>query len=247
MKVINLVALILLLLGVVTINGQTHNIFTDILQKYVTNGLVNYRELAQDQEFETYLNQLSNTDPSKFSEKKELAFWINTYNAFTIKAILDNYPVKSINDIKFGEKSVWDENFISINKKKYSLNEIEHKILRVKFNEPRIHFAIVCASISCPELRNEAYEADKLAKQLQEQTVKFLRDKKRNSFHLKNKNAEISKIFEWFGEDFGKSDKNILTYISNFLPDDVRKDIKQNINEWTISYKKYDWNLNEIK
>lgn len=247
MKVFNLVALILLLLGVVTINGQTHNIFTDILQKYVTDGLVNYKALAQNQDFETYLNQLSNTDPSTFSEKKELAFWINTYNAFTIKAILDSYPVKSINDIKFGEKSVWDENFIPINKKKYSLNEIEHKILRAKFKEPRIHFAIVCASISCPELRNEAYEADKLDEQLQEQTVKFLRDKKRNSFDLKNKKADISKIFEWFGEDFGKSDKDILMYISNFLPDDVRNDIKQNINEWTISYKKYDWNLNEKK
>jgi len=247
MKVINLVALILLLLGVVTINGQTHKIFTNVLQKYVKNGLVNYKELKKDQDFEKYLNQLSNTDPSKLSEKEELAFWINTYNAFTIKAILDNYPVKSINDIKFVEKSVWDENFIPINKKKYSLNEIEHKILRVKFNEPRIHFAIVCASISCPELRNESYEADNLDKQLQEQTVKFLRDKKRNSFDLKNKKANISKIFEWFGEDFGKSDKDILMYISNFLPDDVRKDIKQNINEWTISYKKYDWNLNEIK
>ena len=247
MKVINLVALILLHLGVVTINGQTHNIFTDILQKYVTDGLVNYKALAQDQEFETYLNQLSNTDPSKLSEKEELAFWINTYNAFTIKVILDYYPVKSINDIKFGEKSIWDENFISINKKKYSLNEIEHKILRVKFNEPRIHFAIVCASISCPELQNESYEADNLDKQLQEQTVKFLRDKKRNSFDLKNKKANISKIFEWFGEDFGKTDKNILTYISKFLSEDVRKDINQNINKWTISYKKYDWNLNEIK
>jgi len=247
MKFFNLVALVFLLTSVVMNYGQTHKIFTDILQKYVTDGFVNYKELAQDQEFETYLNQLSNTDPSKLSEKEELAFWINTYNAFTIKAILDNYPIKSINDIKCGEKSVWDENFISINKKKYSLNEIEHKILRVKFNEPRIHFAIVCASISCPELRNESYEADKLDKQLQEQTVKFLRDKKRNSFDLKNKKANISKIFEWFGEDFGKSDKNILMYISNFLPDDVRKDIKQNINEWTISYKKYDWNLNEIK
>ena len=247
MKYFNLVALVFLLTSVVMNYGQTHKIFTDILQKYVTDGFVNYKELAQDQEFETYLNQLSITDPSKLSEKEELAFWINTYNAFTIKAILDNYPVKSINDIKFGEKSVWDENFISINKKMYSLNDIEHKILRIKFKEPRIHFAIVCASISCPELRNESYEADNLDKQLQEQTVKFLRDKKRNSFDLKNKKANISKIFEWFGEDFGKSDKDILMYISNFLPDDVRKDIKQNINEWTISYKKYDWNLNEIK
>ncbi|MCW8809854.1 MAG: DUF547 domain-containing protein [Ignavibacteriaceae bacterium] len=246
MKVFNLVALILLLLGVVTINGQTHKIFTDILQKYVTDGLVNYKALAQDQDFETYLNQLSNTDPSKLSEKEELAFWINTYNAFTIKAILDYYPVKSINDIKFGEKSVWDEDFISINNKKYSLNDIEHKILR-KMNEPRIHFAIVCASISCPELLNEAFESNTLEKQLERQTKTFLNDKTRNDFDLKNKKANISEIFNWFDKDFGESNKDVLRYIAEFLPADIREDINQNIDEWEILYKNYDWNLNEIK
>jgi hypothetical protein len=247
MKLFNLNVLILSLLIVVTINGQTHKNFTDILRKYVADGLVNYKGLKTNQKFETYLNQLSNIDPSKLSPKAELAFWINTYNTFTLKAIIDNYPVKSIKDIKFGEKSVWEEDFIPINKKKYSLNEIENKILRVKFNEPRIHFAIVCASISCPALRNEAYEADKLDTQLQEQAIEFLRDKERNEFDLKNTKANISKLFEWFSDDFGKTDKDILKYISIFLPDDVRKDINQNINKWTISYKKYDWNLNEIK
>lgn len=230
----------------VTINGQTHKDFSNILQRNVTNGLVNYKALKQDQKFETYLNQLSSTDPSQLTEKEELAFWINAYNAFTLNVILDRYPVKSINDIKFGEKSAWEEDFISINKEKYSLNDIEHKILR-KMNESRIHFAIVCASISCPALRNEAYEVDKINQQLQEQTIEFLRDKDKNEFDLKNKTAIISRIFDWFGDDFGESDKEVLKYISTFLPDDVRKDINQNIDKWTISYKKYDWNLNEIK
>ena len=247
MKLFNLITLLFHLLFVITINGQTHKIFTEVLQKYVIDGLVNYKELKTDQKFETYLNQLSNTDPSQLSEKEGLAFWINAYNAFTIKIIINRYPLKSINDIKFGEKSVWDEDFISINIKKYSLNDIEHKILRVKFKEPRIHFAIVCASISCPALRDEAYESDKLDKQLHEQAVEFLRDNERNSFDIKNMKADLSKIFDWFGEDFGGSNKGKLKYISLFLPDDVRKDINQNIDKWTISYKNYDWNLNEIK
>ena len=247
MKSFNLITLLLLLLLVITINGQTHKIFTDVLQKYVAGGLVDYKGLKTDQKFETYLNQLSNTEPSQLSDKEELAFWINTYNAFTIKIIIDNYPLKGINNIKFGEKSVWDENFILINKMKYSLNEIENKILRLKFKEPRFHFAIVCASISCPVLRSEAYEADKLNKQLQEQAIEFLRDKNRNDFDLKNKKADLSKIFDWFGEDFGKSDKEILKYVSTFLSEAVRADINQNLNSWSISYRKYDWNLNKIK
>ena len=247
MKLVNLFTLILLLTGIVKINGQMHKVFTELLQKYVADGLVNYKGLKQDQNFEAYLNQMTKTDPSKLSEKEELAFWINAYNAFTLKIAIENYPLKSIQEIKLGEKSVWDGEFISINKKKYSLNDIEHKILRVKFKEPRIHFAIVCASISCPPLRNEAYEVNKLNNQLQEQAIEFLRDDERNSFDIKNKRADISKIFDWFGEDFGKSGKEILKYISKFLPEDVQKDIGQNINKWTISYKKYDWNLNEIK
>lgn len=247
MKLFKLIELLLLLLFAININGQTNKIFANVLQKYVTDGLLNYKDLKQDQEFETYLNQISKTNPSGLSEKEEIAFWINAYNAFTLKIIIDNYPLKSINDIQFGEKSVWDENFISINKKKYSLNDIEHKILRVKFKEPRIHFAIVCASTSCPILRNEAYEAVKLDTQLQESAIIFLRDNKRNTFDIKQKKAEISKIFEWFSEDFGKSERETLKYISKFLPEDVRKDINQNLNSWSVSYKKYDWNLNEIK
>ena len=114
-------------------------------------------------------------------------------------------------------------------------------------NEPRIHFVIVCASMSCPALRNEAYEADKIDQQLQEQTIEFLRDKDKNEFDLKNKTAIISRIFDWFGEDFGESDKEVIKYISTFLAEDVREDINKNLNSWSISYQEYDWNLNEIK
>jgi hypothetical protein len=114
-------------------------------------------------------------------------------------------------------------------------------------NEPRIHFAIVCASISCPELLNEAFESNTLEKQLERQTKTFLNDKTRNDFDLKNKKANISEIFNWFDKDFGESNKDVLRYIAEFLPADIREDINQNIDEWEILYKNYDWNLNEIK
>ena len=114
-------------------------------------------------------------------------------------------------------------------------------------DEPRIHFAIVCASISCPPLRNEAFEPDKISAQLQSQTIEFINDNSRNSFDLKNRKAYLSKIFDWFDEDFGDSEKEVLKYVSQFIPENISKDIKNNLSEWEISYKDYDWNLNKIK
>lgn len=234
--------------------SQQHQIFSDVLSKYVKNGLVDYKGLEKENNLNKYLKQLSATNPDKLSHNEKLAFWINAYNAFTLQVIRDNYPVKSITDLHTGGKvigyllgkTVWDKEFITINDKKYSLNDIEHKILR-KMNEPRIHFAIVCASISCPELRNEAFEADKIDAQLQEQTTKFLNDKTRNHFDLKNRKAYISEIFNWFGEDFGKTDENILKFIANYIPLGISNDIKNNISKWDISFNDYDWNLNELK
>ena len=114
-------------------------------------------------------------------------------------------------------------------------------------NEPRIHFTIVCASISCPELLNEAYEADKIVKQLEGQTIKFLADKSRNRFDVKNRIVYLSKIFDWFNEDFGKSDEKVLKFVSQFIPEDISSDIKSNISKWNISYNNYNWNINELK
>jgi hypothetical protein len=138
-------------------------------------------------------------DKKEWSESAQLAYWINVYNAFTIKLIIDHYPVESIKDI--GSKiqvpfinSPWDIKLIEIEGKKYDLNNVEHSILRKDFEEPRIHFAIVCASFSCPKLRREAFTAEKLEEQLQEQAVDFINDPAKNSIS-KNK-AEVSKIFQ---------------------------------------------------
>lgn len=249
-----LLSILIAVITTQTSSAQTHQPFTDMLKKYVKNGLVDYENLKNDKQLDKYLSQLSGTNPNKLSREEKLAFWINAYNAFTLQVVRDNYPIESITELHTGGKiigyligkTVWDKEFITINNKKYSLNDIEHKILR-KMNEPRIHFAIVCASISCPELRNEAFEADKIDAQLQEQTTKFLNDKSRNHFDVKSRKAYISEIFNWFGEDFGKIDENILKFISKYLQADITADINTNVSRWEISYNDYNWNLNEVK
>ena len=253
-NVVLLTVMLLLFMLTNQLSAQEHQLFTDVLKKYVINGLVDYENLTMDKQLDKYLEQLSNTNPDKLNKNQKLAYWINAYNAYTLQIIRDNYPIKSINELHTGGKiiahiigkTVWDKEFITINNKKYSLNDIEHKILR-KMNEPRIHFAIVCASISCPEILTEAFEADRIEEQLYKATITFLTDKERNDFDLSKRRAYLSKIFDWFDDDFGRNDKEILMYVAQFLPDNIKTDITKNTNEWKISYKNYDWNLNEIK
>lgn len=255
MKILNVILFICFILSLNQKTfAQSNSTFTEVLQKYVKDGLVDYKNLYKDNDFTNYISQLSKTDPTEFARDEKLSFWINAYNAFTLQIVMVNYPIKSITELNEGGKlladlegkTVWDKKFISINNKKYSLNEIEHNILR-KMNEPRIHFALVCASISCPELRNEAYEAGKIDQQLQEETKKFLNDKEKNYYDVKNKEAYISKLFDWFRVDFGDTDKNILMFISDYLPKDISTNISSDVSDWKIKYNNYNWNLNALK
>ncbi|MEO8398605.1 MAG: DUF547 domain-containing protein [Ignavibacteriaceae bacterium] len=255
-----MVKLFLLLFIFFSINAfsQINNkSYSEILNKFVKDGLVNYEEIKNDKNFQEYLNQLSDTNVDELSSNDaKLAYWINVYNAFTIKVIIDNYPVESITDLNWGGmaiaqvlgKTIWHKEFIKINSKTFSLNDIEHEIIRKKFNEPRIHFALVCAAISCPELRNEAYSQSKLEEQLNDQAKNFLNNKSKNQFNLQNKTAHISKIFDWYGDDFGKDDKSILLYFTKFIYDDsIVKSIKGNPGEWKIEFMDYNWCLNKKK
>jgi hypothetical protein len=226
------------------------------MTKYNFDGNVDYKGLTTETKLDDYLNLLSRVNPEKLVNAQEkMAFWINAYNAFTIKAIVDNYPVESINDLHSGGRiighilsiTVWDDDFIKINNKEYSLNDVEHKILRKEFKEPRIHFAIVCASISCPQLRYEAYSADKLEEQLQDQTIQFFTDTAKNTIDERNKVAYLSKILDWFEEDFGENDKEVLMFVSKYLNSKLGSKINQNIDDWSIEYLDYDWGLNEHK
>ncbi len=207
--------------------------WTDFLKKHVKpNGDVNYSAInADESELKVYLNQFVKKPPKKSWRKNEkLAYWINAYNAFTIKLIVDNYPLKSIKDIE----APWDKKFIPIDGKLISLNHIEHEILR-KMNEPRIHFAINCASVSCPKLLNEAFEADQLNNQLTKVTKSFINNSKKNS--LTKGEVKISKIFKWFKNDFEKNG-TLIDLLNRYSDITIDANAK-------IGYLDYDWNLNK--
>jgi hypothetical protein len=232
-----------------------HHLFTTLLADHVRNGLVNYRALRADKRLEHYCAQLAATDPDTIaSEKARLAFWINAYNAYTLKIICENYPVKSINELHGGglimgtilNTTVWDKELVTINQKKTTLNTIEHKIIRPIFHDPRIHFALVCAAKSCPPLRAEAYEGDILDQQLDDQGKTFLNNPSWNAFDPIRQEAFLSRIFNWYAEDFGGKDERVLLFIARFLPKELANTIKVDPKAWKIHYNEYDWALNDL-
>lgn len=224
----------------------SHTIFNELLEKNVSSaGLVDYKGFIKDSaKFNTYLHLLSSHYPNEknWSKDERLAYWLNAYNAFTIKLIMDHYPVKSIKDIKKGIPLVsdtWTINFINIEGKKYNLNNIEHGIVRPKFNDPRVHFALNCASMGCPPLLNHAFTAEKLNAQLDAQAKRFINDGVHNKIISANK-ADLSKIFSWFAGDFKKSAPSVIDFINRYA------DTKLNAAA-DISHLDYDWQLNEKK
>lgn len=218
----------------------SHSVWNDLLGKHVSaNGWVSYRGFVEDStKLNSYLSELSENPPAKeWSEDEKLAYWINAYNAFTVKLIIDHYPTASIKDIKNGipfVNSIWDLKFFKIGGKEMDLNEIEHAILRKEFKEPRIHFAIVCASKSCPKLLNEAYTAESLEQQLDQQTVEFINDTTKN--RVSKEKAELSQIFNWFRGDFTR-DMKLQEFIANYALNEMSSGAK-------ISFMDYDWSLN---
>ncbi len=222
----------------------SHQVFDELLKKHVSkDGKVNYRGFIQEKErLEKYLKLLSENPPDRvtWTKNQQLAYWINAYNAFTIQLIMDNYPVKSIQDLHPKLKipmvnTVWHVKFFSIGGKETSLDEIEHQILRKEFNEPRIHFAINCASFSCPPLLNEAYTSEKLEMQLENAARRFINDAKRNK--LGKESIQISWIFSWFKSDFTKN-TTLIEFLNKYADSPIDANAK-------ISYLKYDWSLNE--
>ena len=210
-----------------------HTTWNQLLKKHVSDqGKVDYLGFKKDlTELNAYLDWLSNSKPSETWSKDQLmAFWINAYNALTIKLIVDRYPISSIKDIY----SPWNIKVITIANKTLSLNNIEHDILR-KMGDPRIHFGIVCASISCPKLQNEAFNTQNTNRLLNKASREFLADSTKNE--LTTDAAELSKIFKWFAKDF-KQEGSLIDFLNKFA--DIR--IASNA---TISFKDYNWGLNE--
>ena len=210
-----------------------HKTWNVLLIKHVdTNGFVDYKSFKKDlAALNLYLTSLSNSTPDDtWSKDEKMAYWINAYNAFTIKLIIDHYPISSIKEIE----NPWDIKFIELGVDIFSLNDIENKILR-KMEDPRIHFGIVCASFSCPKLQNEAFIASKLDQQLNDATKRFLADPDRNN--LSENSIEISKIFKWFSKDF-KKEGSIIDFLNKYSEIKISQNAKK-------TYKDYNWNLNE--
>ena len=222
----------------------SHEFWDQVLMKYVDpSGRVNYQGLKENPKILLdYLELLRFNRPNemRWNKKQRLAYWINLYNAFTLKLIIDHYPLESIKDIGSTIQipfinSPWDIETIDFGDEKISLNYVEHQILRKRFSEPRIHFAINCASVSCPALRNEAYVAFKIDEQLKDQAPRFLNDPSKNV--ITPERLRLSKIFQWFSEDF--NDPQTL-YENLSLWSGIP------INDYATSqFIDYDWSLNE--
>jgi len=234
--------------------GFSHSLFSSVLKEVVSDGHVNYPMLKADGRLANYLEQLKPIHPDSLKPAfAQLAFWINAYNAYTLKVICDNYPIKSINELNTGglvlgtvlKTTVWDRKMVEVGGEVLTLNQIEHKIIRPRFREPRAHFALVCASKSCPPLRSEAYEGEKLEAQLTEQAKIFLNSNRWNEFDTKKRVAMLSKIVSWYGDDFAPSESGRLIYFAQFLPKLVAAEIQKEPKSWVVRYNDYDWRLNE--
>lgn len=221
---------------------HSHQVYDTILKKYVLNGKVDYKSLKNETNLKLYLDSLSAISVAEYngySKEQKLAFLINAYNAFTIQLILDNYPLKSIRNIGILPLAPWKKEFFKLLGEERSLGWIEHEKLRKDFEEPRIHFAIVCASIGCPPLISEAYIPEKLESQFQSIKNNFLNDTSKNRYDVESNTLYLSSIFDWFKEDFTKKG-SLIDFIQPSLK------VKIGINP-KIKYTYYDWNLNEKK
>lgn len=210
-----------------------HSPWTRLLETHVNEkGQVDYQGMLNArQKLTDYLDMLATKAPEKsWDESEKLAFWINAYNAFTVQLILDHYPLKSIMDID----KAWDQKFIRLGNTSYSLNEIEHEIIRKEFNEPRIHFALVCAAVSCPVLLNKAYEPASLNKQFDEQAMRFITDRDKN--RISTEKLQLSQLFNWFKDDFTKSG-TLINYLNRYSGTQISETAK-------IDYLEYNWGLN---
>ena len=204
---------------------------------------VNYPDIKKDPAYSKLITDLKSFSPATLKTPEEkMTFWINVYNIMAVKMVVDHYPVDSIKDAGSLFGSVWKKNVGVVGGKEVTLNEIEHEILR-KMGDPRIHAAIVCASVSCPDLRNEVYTADRLDVQLDDQFKRFL-ENPRKGLQVNHKNGRVllSKIFDWFEEDF-EPKGGVLPFLSRYVSERDQLVLKKGNGK--ISYLDYNWDLNK--
>ncbi|MEP0356108.1 DUF547 domain-containing protein [Paraglaciecola sp.] len=245
-----------------------HTEFTSVLQKVVVvsedgkQTRVNYAKLNEQPEvLNAYLDSLSAVTEQQYqtwTEGQQLSFLMNAYNGFTLKLIVDNYDdfssgkAESIRDLVSIFKSPWKKKFFSLLGKKRHLDDIEHSMIRVWFSYPRIHTALVCAAVSCPPLRNEAFVEDKVIAQLDDQMKLFLSDDTRNTVNLKKTKVLLSPVFKWYSDDFEKGYQgfNKIEDLIQAYRLDIANDQQEveflKTQKFTVDYFDYDWRLNDI-
>lgn len=231
------------------LSGISHAPWDKLLQKYVDqNGLVDYRawksSRADQARLSDYLSSLSKASGRDGTREHRLAFWINAYNALTIQGILREYPTTSIRNhtAKLLGYNIWKNLKLYVGGTPYSLDQMEHEILR-KMNEPRIHFAIVCASIGCPRLLNEAYVADRLDQQLTLNAKDFFSRQQNFQHDVRANTFRMSSLLNWFASDFGRNQTIQLKRLSDWLPTEEAQSAARR-NAIRVTYLDYDWGLN---
>lgn len=225
---------------------HSHAAFTFILSQHVKNELVDYAGLKRNPApLNSYLDALATVaEPAfkKWDRKQQMAYLINLYNAATLKLVVDHHPLKSIKEIG-GAKGPWKQEVVRLFGKLRTLDHVEHDLLRPGYQDARVHFGVNCASIGCPALRAEAFQATKLDAQLDEQGRIFVRDASKNRLDAKNKTLNLSEIFDWFKGDFAKDAGTVEKFIAKYASDADRQVIQK--GGLSIKHTKYDWSLNQ--
>lgn len=225
---------------------HSHQRWNELLTGFVKGGVVDYAGLKKaPAALEAYLAELSSICPAAYaawSKPQKVALWVNAYNAWTIKTVLDHYPLASIKEIGLLPGAAWRDRFIPMaslrgGRGNLSLNDLEHEILRKDFPDARLHFALVCASKSCPELRSEAYRAEQLEAQLDDAGRRFLADPSKNAWDAATKTWHVSSIFKWYASDFERDGPGLVPFLKRFAAE-------VGTTQPTLDYLTYDWTLN---
>ncbi len=199
---------------------------------------------ADREELASYLDRLQSVIVTQLNQRQQYAYWINLYNALTIKVILDHYPVKSIRKISYSllVRGPWKKNLVTVEGMKLSLDDIEHEILRPVFRDNRIHYAVNCASIGCPNLQATAFTADNIESLLDDAARQYINHPRGVTIH--GDQLIVSSIFDWYVEDFGGSDREIIKHLIQYAEPGLARELA---TFRKISDYEYDWRLNEIR
>ena len=233
---------------------HSHAAWTALLKQHVRGDRFDYAALARDRApLERYLRALEAVTPAEheaWTREQRYAFWIDVYNAYTVALVVDRHPIASIKDVSTLFSQVWDQELVPLKPlfpaakgARLTLNDVEHRILRPVFADARVHAAVNCASEGCPPLRAEAFVAERLDAQLDEQVRAWLADPARNRYDRAEQRVEISKIFDWFTEDFVRDAGSVQAWIAKYAPPAEREWIAR-AKKLAIGYRDYSWKLN---